>query len=81
MEWATQTRMGIVQKKRPALQGGSELRPRERLRKCCVRTVTQNISETLAEEGVERGSGRGGEGGGEKHGGEEKNERGRSSGK
>lgn len=77
MEWATQTRMGIVQKKRPALQGGSELRPRERLRKCCVRTVTQNISETLAEEGVEKGS----ECGEREVRREEKNECGRSFGK
>lgn len=75
MEWATQTKMGIVQKKWPALQGGSEPRPRERLRKCCVRTVTQNISETLAEELVEKGSGCG-EGEVRR---EEKNECGRSS--
>lgn len=37
-----QTRMGIVQKRQSALRGRSELK----LRKCCVRIVTQNISET-----------------------------------
>lgn len=61
-----QTRMGIVQKRRSELRGRSRLEPKERLRKCCVRTVTQNISETPLRRGRDRISGGGGSGGGKK---------------